>query len=318
MSGKTIVIGACGQIGTELVLKLREKGGTDQVIAADLKDQCPAKLNNGPYVKMDVLNREEVRSYIIDNQITEVYLLAALLSATAEKHPDFAWKLNMEGLFTILDLAKEGYVKKIFWPSSIAVFGPTTPKQNTPQLTIMEPTTVYGISKLAGERWCEYYFNNFGVDVRSIRYPGLISYGSLPGGGTTDYAVDIFYQAKIKGSYECFLSENTPLPMMFMEDAIRATIELMEAPVENVKVRSSYNLGGISFTPKELSNAIQQKMPDFEISYAPDFRQKIADSWPGSIDDSKAREDWGWKEKYDLSALVEVMLENVDVALIQD
>lgn len=318
MSGKTIVIGACGQIGTELVLKLREKGGADQVIAADLKDQCPAILNNGPYVKMDVLNKEEVRSYIIDNQITEVYLLAALLSATAEKHPDFAWKLNMEGLFTILDLAKEGYVKKIFWPSSIAVFGPTTPKQNTPQLTIMEPTTVYGISKLSGERWCEYYFNNFGVDVRSIRYPGLISYGSLPGGGTTDYAVDIFYQAKIKGSYECFLSENTPLPMMFMEDAIRATIELMEAPVENVKVRSSYNLGGISFTPKELSEAIQQKMPDFEISYAPDFRQKIADSWPGSIDDSKAREDWGWKEKYDLSALVEVMLENVDVALIQD
>lgn len=317
MSGKTIVIGACGQIGTELVLKLREKGGADQVIAADLKDECPANLSNGPYVKMDVLDKEAVRAFIIENEIREVYLLAALLSATAEKHPDFAWKLNMEGLFTILDLAKEGYVKKIFWPSSIAVFGPTTPKENTPQLTIMEPTTVYGISKLAGERWCEYYYNNFGVDVRSIRYPGLISYGSLPGGGTTDYAVDIFYQAKIKGSYECFLSENTPLPMMFMEDAIRATIELMEAPAENVKVRSSYNLGGISFTPKGLSAAIQRKMPDFTISYAPDFRQKIADSWPGSIDDSKARDDWGWSEKYDLDALVDVMLENVDISLVQ-
>lgn len=317
MSGKTIVIGACGQIGTELVLKLREKGGADQVIAADLKDECPANLSNGPYVKMDVLDKEAVRAFIIENEIREVYLLAALLSATAEKHPDFAWKLNMEGLFTILDLAKDGHVKKIFWPSSIAVFGPTTPKENTPQLTIMEPTTVYGISKLAGERWCEYYYNNFGVDVRSIRYPGLISYGSLPGGGTTDYAVDIFYQAKIKGSYECFLSENTPLPMMFMEDAIRATIELMEAPAENVKVRSSYNLGGISFTPKGLSTAIQRKMPEFTISYAPDFRQKIADSWPGSIDDSKAREDWGWSERYDLDALVDVMLENVDISLVQ-
>lgn len=317
MSVKTIVIGACGQIGTELVLKLREKDGADSVIAADLKDQCPASLNNGPYVKMDVLDREAVRSYIIDNGIKKVYLLAALLSATAEKHPDFAWRLNMEGLFTILDLAKEGHIEKIFWPSSIAVFGPTTPKEKTPQLTIMEPTTVYGISKLAGERWCEYYYNNFGVDVRSIRYPGLISYGSLPGGGTTDYAVDIFYQAKLKGSYDCFLSENTPLPMMFMEDAIRATIELMDAPAEKVKVRSSYNLGGISFTPSTLSAQIKKKMPEFEITYTPDFRQKIADSWPGSIDDSKAREDWGWREEYDLEALVNVMLENVDVSLLE-
>lgn len=316
MSSKTIVIGACGQIGTELVLRLREKYGKDNVVAADLRDECPAILRDGPYQKMDVLDRDAVREYIISNKIEVVYLLAALLSATAEKHPDFAWKLNMEGLFTILDLAKEGHVKKIFWPSSIAVFGPTTPKVETPQLTIMEPTTVYGISKLAGERWCEYYFNNFGVDVRSIRYPGLISYTSLPGGGTTDYAVDIFYQAKIKGAYECFLSEDTPLPMMFMEDAIRATIELMDSPTENIKLRSSYNLGGISFTPKELSNAIKKVMPEFTISYAPDFRQKIADSWPDSIDDSKARKDWGWKEKYDLNALVNVMLENVDVKLV--
>lgn len=316
MSVKTIVIGACGQIGTELVLKLREKDGANNIIAADLKDECPASLNNGPYVKMDVMDRQAVRNYIIENNIKKVYLLAALLSATAEKHPDFAWKLNMEGLFTILDLAKEGQIDKIFWPSSIAVFGPTTPKENTPQLTVMEPSTVYGISKLAGERWCEYYFKNFGVDVRSIRYPGLISYGSLPGGGTTDYAVDIFYQAKMKGSYECFLSENTPLPMMFMEDAIRATIELMEAPSENVKIRSSYNLGGISFTPKTLSEQIRRKMPDFQISYVPDFRQKIADSWPGSIDDSEAKSDWGWKERFGLEALVDVMLEKVDVTLI--
>jgi nucleoside-diphosphate-sugar epimerase len=318
MSGKTIVIGACGQIGTELVLELRRRHGNDQIIAADIKEVCPASLENGPYVKMDVLDRENVRQFIIDNEVQEVYLLAALLSATAEKHPDFAWRLNMEGLFTILDLAKEGHVKKIFWPSSIAVFGPTTPKFDTPQVTVMEPTTVYGISKLAGERWCEYYFSQYGVDVRSIRYPGLISYGSLPGGGTTDYAVDIFYQAKLKGEYECFLSENTPLPMMFMDDAIRATIELMEAPGEKLSIRSSYNLGGISFTPKELTQAIQNEMVDFSISYKPDFRQSIADSWPGSIDDSAAKEDWSWKEAYGLQKLVQAMLENVDISLLEN
>lgn len=310
---KTIIIGACGQIGTELTLALRQKYGNNQVIAADLKETCPEILNEGPYVQMDILNKEFVCEYLKNHEITTVYLLAALLSATAEKNPAFAWKLNMEGLFTILDLAKEGFVKKIFWPSSIAVFGPTTPADNTPQHTIMEPSTVYGISKQAGERWCEYYFNTFGVDVRSIRYPGLISYKSLPGGGTTDYAVDIFYQAKKTGNFECFLKEDTALPMMFMEDAIHATLQLMDAPSEQIKIRSAYNLAGISFNPKTLSDEIKKHMPEFAISYAPDFRQAIADSWPNSIDDSYAQKDWGWQHKYDLDALVDVMLKNVSV-----
>lgn len=315
---KILVIGACGQIGSELVLALRNRFGNDQVIAADVKSEAISILENGPYVQLDALDKERVRNYIIDNQINEVYLLAALLSATAEKNPEFAWKLNMEGLFTILDLAKEGYIQKIFWPSSIAVFGPTTPRDLTPQFTVMEPTTVYGISKQAGERWCEYYHNKFGVDVRSIRYPGLISYTSLPGGGTTDYAVDIFYNAKKSGEYTSFLSENTALPMMYMEDAIRATIELMEAPSKQIHIRSSYNLAGISFTPAELAAAIQQEMPDFKIKYAPDFRQAIADSWPNSIDDQAATNDWNWKAKYDLKAMVKVMLEHVDISKLTD
>lgn len=314
---KTIVIGACGQIGTELVLKLREIKGAENVIAADLKDDCPDALKGGPYCKMDILDESFVREYIIENEIKEVYLLAALLSATAEKNPDFAWKLNMEGLFTILNLAKEKHIDKIFWPSSIAVFGPTTPRDNTPQYTVMEPSTVYGISKLAGERWCEYYHAKFDVDVRSIRYPGLISYTSLPGGGTTDYAVDIFYQAKLNVPYVCYLKEDTSLPMMFMEDAIRATIELMDAPKEAVKIRSAYNLSGCSFTPKELASEISNYIPDFKISYAPDFRQAIADSWPKSIDDSAARKDWGWKENYSTSELVRVMIENVNIDLLK-
>lgn len=313
---KVLVIGAGGQIGTELVIRLREKLGLENAIAADLKPDCPASLEGGSYIQMDVLDREAVRKFIIDQKVTEVYLLAALLSATAEKHPDFAWKLNMEGLFTILDLAKEGHVKKVFWPSSIAVFGPTTPKENTPQRTIMEPSTVYGISKQSGERWCEYYHEKFGVDVRSIRYPGLISYTSLPGGGTTDYAVDIFYQAKLGNKFSCFLKEDTRLPMMFMEDAIRATLDLMEAPAENIGIRSSYNLAGCNFTPAEIANEIKKQVTDFEISYEPDFRQAIADSWPSSIDDSQAREDWGWKETYNLEDLVSVMLENVNIDLI--
>jgi nucleoside-diphosphate-sugar epimerase len=314
---KTIVIGACGQIGTELVLKLREIKGAQNVIAADLKDDCPETLNGGPYCKMDILDESFVREYIIENEIKEVYLLAALLSATAEKNPDFAWKLNMEGLFTILNLAKEKNIDKIFWPSSIAVFGPTTPRDNTPQYTVMEPSTVYGISKLAGERWCEYYHAKFDVDVRSIRYPGLISYTSLPGGGTTDYAVDIFYQAKLNVPYVCYLKEDTSLPMMFMEDAIRATIELMDAPKAAVKIRSAYNLSGCSFTPKELASKIKNYIPDFKISYTPDFRQAIADSWPKSIDDSAARKDWGWKENYSTSELVKVMIENVNTDLLK-
>ena len=309
---KILVIGAGGQIGTELVLELRKRHGVNQVIAADVKEECTDALKDGPYVKMDVLDKEHVQEFIKKEQPEDVYLLAALLSATAEKHPEFAWKLNMEGLFTILDLAKEGHIKKIFWPSSIAVFGPTTPRVQTPQYTVMEPTTVYGISKLAGERWCEYYFNKFGVDVRSIRYPGLISYTSLPGGGTTDYAVDIFYHAKKSGEYTSFLTNDSALPMMYMEDAIRATIELMDAPKEQVKIRSSYNLAGISFTPEDLALAIQEIIPTFKIKYKPDFRQDIANSWPDSIDDTAAKQDWGWKEKYDLKAMVQTMLKNVD------
>lgn len=309
--GKTIIIGACGQIGTELTLALRQKYGNGDVIAADLKETCPEILKEGPYIQMDILDKEFVCETLKKQEITTVYLLAALLSATAEKNPAFAWKLNMEGLFTILDLAKEGVIKKVFWPSSIAVFGPTTPADNTPQHTVMEPSTVYGISKQAGERWCEYYFNKFGVDVRSIRYPGLISYKSLPGGGTTDYAVDIFYQAKKSGTFECFLKEDTALPMMFMDDAIHATLQLMEAPAEQINIRSAYNLAGISFTPAMLANEIQKHLPQFSISYAPDFRQAIADSWPNSIDDAHALKDWGWKHRFDLKAMVDVMLKNV-------
>lgn len=309
---KILVIGACGQIGTELVLSLRQKYGVEQVIASDLKEMPTGKFLDGPYVQVDVLNREQLRSYIQSAQIEQVYLLAALLSATAEKNPDFAWKLNMEGLFTILDLAKEGHIKRIFWPSSIAVFGPTTPKQQTPQLTIMEPTTVYGISKLAGERWCAYYHAKFDVDVRSIRYPGLISHTSMPGGGTTDYAVDIFYHAKKYGKYTSFLRQDSALPMMYMEDAIRATIELMEAPKEEVKIRSGYNLSGLSFTPATLAAEIQKHLPAFQISYEPDFRQQIADSWPDSIDDTAAQNDWHWKAKFDLPNMVKEMLMHVD------
>ena len=311
---KVLVIGAGGQIGTELVIELRKRFGNQQVIAADVKDECADALKDGPYVKMDVLDKEFARKFIQEEKPTDVYLLAALLSATAEKHPEFAWRLNMEGLFTILDLAKEGFIQKIFWPSSIAVFGPTTPRDFTPQYTVMEPTTIYGISKLAGERWCEYYFNKFGVDVRSIRYPGLISYTSLPGGGTTDYAVDIFYHAKKTNSYTSFLNEDSALPMMYMEDAIRATIELMEAPKENVKIRSSYNLAGISFTPKQLGDAIANEQDGFKMEFAPDFRQSIADSWPKSIDDSAAQIDWGWKMNFGLTEIVKTMLDNVDIS----
>jgi len=309
---KILVIGAGGQIGTELVLELRKRFGNETVIAADVKNECPVHLAGGLFEHMDILDKDTVRRFIIENEVTEVYLLAALLSATAEKLPDFAWKLNMEGLFSILDLAKEGHIKKIFWPSSIAVFGPTTPADNTPQRTIMEPTTVYGISKQAGERWCEYYSALHGVDVRSIRYPGLISYTTLPGGGTTDYAVDIFHKAKQNKEFECFLNEDTRLPMMYMEDAIRGTIDLMEAPLESVKIRSSYNISGIDFTPKELYDEIAKYIPDFKITYKPDFKQKIADSWPNSIDDSEAQKDWGWKVKFDLESMVKIMLDNIN------
>lgn len=308
---KILIIGACGQIGSELTLKLREIYGLENVIASDIRKGEQEVFKTGPFEIVDAMNYDAVAALIDKYQIDEVYLMAALLSATAEKNPAFAWELNMNSLFHVLNLAKEGKIKKIFWPSSIAVFGPTTPKHSTPQYTVMEPSTVYGISKQAGERWCEYYFNKYGVDVRSIRYPGLISWKTPPGGGTTDYAVDIYYKAVAENKYTCFLSENTELPMMYMDDAIRATVVIMQAPKENIKIRSAYNLSAISFTPKEIAAVIAQEKPGFEISYAPDFRQAIADSWPSSIDDSSAREDWGWKHDYDLESMTKVMLKNL-------
>lgn len=308
---KILIIGACGQIGSELTLKLRELYGTDNVIASDIRKGEQEVFKTGPFEIVDAMNYDQVEALVDKYKVDEVYLMAALLSATAEKNPAFAWDLNMNSLFHVLNLAKEGKIKKIFWPSSIAVFGPTTPKHDTPQYTVMEPSTVYGISKQAGERWCEYYFNKYGVDVRSIRYPGLISWKTLPGGGTTDYAVDIYYKAVSDNKYTCFLSENTELPMMYMDDAIRATVGIMQADKEKIKIRSSYNLSAMSFTPKEIAAVIANEKPGFEISYEPDFRQEIADSWPSSINDSEARKDWNWQHDYDLESMTKVMLENL-------
>lgn len=306
---KVLIIGAGGQIGVELTETLSGMYGAQNVVASDINDNGTFKHN--PFEALDALNKDALFAIVKKYNITQVYHLAALLSATGEKNPMFAWKLNMESLFHVLDLAKEKHVKKIYWPSSIAVFGPTTPRLNTPQYTVMEPSTIYGISKQAGERWCEWYFNKHGVDVRSLRYPGLIGWKSAPGGGTTDYAVHIFHEALKNESYECFLSEDTKLPMMHMEDAIRATIEIMHAPAEQVKIRGSYNLSGISFSPKDIAKEIRQHIPGFKISYNPDFRQAIADSWPASINDAEARDHWNWKEKYDLPKLVENMLVNL-------
>ena len=308
---KTIVIGASGQIGSDLTLELRNRFGNDNVIASDIKNAADDVMSSGPFETLDVMDESGVAAVFKKHDISKVYLLAAMLSGSAEKNPKKAWDLNMKSLLSILDMAKEGLIKKVFWPSSIAVFGPTTPKENTPQLTIMEPSTVYGISKLAGERWCEYYFKKYGVDVRGVRYPGLISYKTEAGGGTTDYAVEIFYEAIRAGKYECFLSENTLLPMMFMPDAIRATIDLVEAPAEKVKIRSSYNLSGISFDPKGLAAEIKKHIPEFTITYKPDFRQQIAESWPGSIDDAEARADWGWKHEYDIVKMTDIMLKEI-------
>ena len=312
-STKVLVIGAGGQIGIELCEALNKLYGSENVIASDIKPINA--LSNNPFEQLDVLNSVKLNEIIQKYRVTDVYLLAALLSATAEKNPSYAWKLNMEGLFNVLELAKEKHIQKVFWPSSIAVFGPTTPKVNTPQYTVMDPNTVYGISKLAGERWCEWYAQKHQVDVRSIRYPGLIGWKSQPGGGTTDYAVHIFYDALRKGHYTCFLREDTMLPMMHIEDAVRATIELMHAPSEKITIRSSYNLAAMSFTPKQLAEKIQNYLPNFKIDYQIDFRQNIADSWPQSIDDSYARRDWGWKEFYDLDKLVQNMLENIRTEL---
>jgi nucleoside-diphosphate-sugar epimerase len=314
MSTKILIIGACGQIGTELTAKLRATYGNDNVIASDIRKLNIDVVNDGIFEVVNALDYNQIEFLVEKYEITDVYLMAALLSATAEKNPAFAWDLNMNSLFHVLNLAKAGKIKKIFWPSSIAVFGPTTPRNNTPQYTVMEPSTVYGISKQSGERWCEYYNKQYGVDVRSIRYPGLISWTTPPGGGTTDYAVDIYYKALEDKKYTCFLSENTGLPMMYMDDAIKATISIMQAPAEKIKVRSSYNLSAVSFTPKEIAESIKKHIPEFTIDYAPDFRQAIADSWPASIDDSVARQDWGWENDFDMERMTAVMLENLSKA----
>ena len=309
---KILVIGASGQIGVELTLALRKIYGESNVIASDLREQNPLLLGTGPYVSLDVMNKEMLHVQVIRQGVTQIYLLAAILSATGEKNPGLAWHLNMQGLLNVLEIAREEKLHKVYWPSSIAVFGPTSPKINCPQKTVIEPTTVYGISKYAGEFWCNYYFNRFGVDIRSLRYPGLISYKSAPGGGTTDYAVEIFHEAIENKQYTCFLEPDTFLPMMYMPDAIRATIELMEAPGEAVRERTSYNIAAISFSPEEIAAEIKKSIPDFSMNYSPDYRLNIARSWPQSIDDSSARADWGWRHEYNLSAIVKDMLQNLD------
>ncbi|WP_271423648.1 NAD-dependent epimerase/dehydratase family protein [Aequorivita sinensis] len=311
MKKRILIIGACGQIGTELTMYLRQKFGSHKVIASDIREGDEELMNSGPFEILDATNYEAIQEVVIRYEITEVYLMAAMLSATAEKFPMRGWNLNMDSLFHVLNLAKDKKVEKVFWPSSIAVFGPTTPKNDTPQHTIMEPSTVYGISKQTGERWCEYYNKRYGVDVRSIRYPGLISYKTLPGGGTTDYAVDIYHKALKHKQYVCFLNAETTLPMMFMDDAIRATVNIMEADKEDIKIRSSYNLAGMSFDPEDVTASIKKHIPEFKISYEPDFRQDIADSWPQSIDDSEARKDWGWESKISLDEMTEIMLTNL-------
>jgi len=308
MASKILIIGACGQIGSELTYKLREIHGDDNVIASDISYNNLDVVNSGIFEIVDAQDYASILICVEKHKIDTIYLMAAMLSATGEKYPMKAWDLNMDSLFHVLNLAKAKYISKIFWPSSIAVFGPTTPKENTPQHTVMEPSTVYGITKQVGERWCEYYFEKYDVDVRSIRYPGIISWKTLPGGGTTDYAVEIYHKALKDGAYESFLSENTELPMMFMDDAIDATIKIMDAPADNVSIRSSYNLAAMSFTPKEIAESIKSELKDFTITYKPDFRQQIADSWPKSIDDSYARKDWNWNHNFDLKLMTKEML----------
>jgi len=311
MSKSILIIGACGQIGTELTFALREKFGEESVIASDIREGNENLMESGPFEILDATDYDALEEVVAYYEINEVYLMAAMLSATAEKFPMRAWNLNMNSLFNVLNLAREKKISKIFWPSSIAVFGSNTPKENTPQNTIMEPSTVYGISKQSGERWCEYYHNKFEVDVRSLRYPGLISWKTQPGGGTTDYAVEIYHKALTDGAYKSFLNKDSKLPMMFMDDAIRATLSLMESDPENIKIRSSYNLAAMSFTPKEVAESIQEHIPEFQISYKPDFRQEIADSWPSSIDDSRAQKDWNWKAEFNLEKTTKEMLTNL-------
>ena len=306
-----LLIGASGQIGTDLTMSLRAIYGASHVVASDIKSASREVMESGPFEQLDIMDPVRLNEIVLKYKVTQVYLLAALLSATAEKNIELGWALNMKSLSHVLDLARHGKVKKVYWPSSIAVFGPTTPSVNTPQHTIMDPNTVYGISKQAGERWCEYYHQKFGVDVRSIRYPGLISWKAKPGGGTTDYAVHIFHEALKYGRYESFLSETTSLPMMYMPDAIRATLELMEAPADSIKIRSSYNVAGTSFNPAEIAAVVKQYIPHFEITYKTDERQAIANSWPQSINDSLAREHWNWKHEYDLGNMAEDMMLNL-------
>lgn len=311
MNPKILIIGACGQIGSELTYKLRALYGDKNVIASDISYSNIDIVNSGIFEIVDAQDYAAVKICVEKHRINTIYLMAAMLSATGEKYPMKAWDLNMNSLFHVLNLAKAKFIKKVFWPSSIAVFGSTTPKESTPQFTVMEPSTVYGITKQVGERWCEYYHNKYGVDVRSLRYPGIISWKTMPGGGTTDYAVEIYHKAITDKNYECFLSENTVLPMMFMDDAIKATVDIMSANDKDVKIRSSYNLSGISFTPKDLAQSIKQQIPEFNITYKPDYRQEIADSWPKSIDDTCARKDWNWKHDFSLEQITKEMLKNL-------
>jgi nucleoside-diphosphate-sugar epimerase len=311
---KILIIGACGQIGVELTLALRKIHGGSKVLAADLREENELLKGTGPYVSLDVMNKEMLHVLVLRQNITQIYLLAAILSATGEKNPSLAWSLNMQSLLNVLDISREEKITKVYWPSSIAVFGPSSPKENCPQQTVIEPSTVYGISKFAGEFWCNYYHQRYGIDVRSLRYPGLISYKSDPGGGTTDYAVEIFQDAMAENKYVSYLKEDTYLPMMYMPDAIRATIELMEAPPSQITVRTSYNISGMSFSPREIAAEISRYRPGFQIEYVPDSRQDIADSWPSSIDDSRARADWNWKPEFDLSRMTKDMLVNMTLS----
>jgi len=308
---KILVIGACGQIGVELTLELRRIYGGANVVASDLREENPLLKGTGPYVSLDVMNKEMLHVQVIRQNITQIYLLAAILSATGEKNPNLAWHLNTTSLLNVLDIAKDENIRKVYWPSSIAVFGPTSPKKNCPQQTIIEPITVYGISKYAGEFWCNYFNHRYKVDVRSLRYPGLISYKSEPGGGTTDYAVEIFHDALAENHYTCFLKEDTYLPMMYMPDAIRATIELMESDEDKISIRTSYNISGMSFSPKEIGEEIKKHLPGFTMNYEPDYRLPIAQSWPQSIDDSVAQKDWDWKPRYNLASMTSEMLKNM-------
>lgn len=313
MSEKILIIGACGQIGSELTMKLREKYGNNNVIASDIREGNDELMQSGPFELLDATDKAAILMVIHKHAIDTIYLMAAMLSATAEKQPKKAWDINMNTLLYILDFAKEKIISKVYWPSSIAVFGETTPRIDTPQQTILEPATVYGISKLAGERWCAYYHDKFGVDVRTLRYPGIISWKTPPGGGTTDYAVEIFYKALTDKKYECFLKEDTILPMMYMDDALKATLDLMCA--EKPKTYVAYNVAAVSFNPKELAIDIQKHIPEFQITYRPDFRQNIADTWPQTINDSLARHEWNWQHNYDTEGIVKVMLENLKVKL---